>query len=185
MAVNWFFCVAFVHLAGPALALLRRLQRRAHGAGAENSDAVDHATVLRAERAVKEASDLVLIGEPNLCGSPQELWLRVLYESDRDYLNFVELYMVTLLQFGYVALFSPAFPLAGTVAVISNAVGIRIDTWKVFRAARRPLPEGAQDIGAWAILFLFVSVLAVLTNCAVITVTTTRPLFNVTVPATF
>ena len=38
--------------------------------------------------------------------------------------------------------------------------------------------QGAQDIGAWATLFMFVSCLAVLTNSAVISITTTQPLFT-------
>ena len=174
MATNWIFSVCFVHLIGPVLAFLKRLQISA----GKDANQLDLPTLKRAEAAVKEATEMVLNGERNLCASPQELWLRVLVEANNSSLNFVELYMITLLQFGYVALFSPAFPLAGTVAVISNAAGIRVDTWAVFRHSKRPIPMGAQDIGAWSSLFLFVSCLAVLTNCAVITITTTQPLFS-------
>jgi len=45
-----------------------------------------------------------------------------------------------LVQFGYVVLFAPAFPLAALICLLNNIVEIRLDALNFLLAFRRPLP---------------------------------------------
>lgn len=53
------------------------------------------------------------------------------------------------LQFGYVLLFSPAFPLAALCAVVNNVIEIRVDAFKLCNTVQRPFGRQVKDIGAW------------------------------------
>ena len=68
------------------------------------------------------------------------------------------------MQFGYVTLFSAAFPLAPMLAFLSNYVQIRLDAWKVLTLCRRPDPARAEDIGTWSEILDLISTAAVVTN---------------------
>ena len=53
------------------------------------------------------------------------------------------------IQFGYLALFSPVYPLAAFLALLNNILEIRVDAAKLCYATRRPTWTGAADIGSW------------------------------------
>jgi hypothetical protein len=198
MAVNWVVCFGFVHLANPAGRVLggvvrwwkRGCGRRrggrvgpGGGGGGGGEDApVSEALYKLAAASCAQGERRVKEGGVNLCPTPRDLWLRILHESGSGFLNFTEMYLIILLQFGYIALFSPAFPLAGAVAIVANLIGFRVDLWGLLKNSMRPIPTGTQDIGAWNSLFLFLALLSILTNCLVITVATTQPLFTVHFP---
>ncbi|PAA80631.1 hypothetical protein BOX15_Mlig014212g1 [Macrostomum lignano] len=73
-------------------------------------------------------------------------------------------YLELIMQFGFVTLFVPAFPLAPLFALINNLVEIRLDARKLVIGTRRPLPERAQSIGIWFSMMKFVAHLAVISN---------------------
>lgn len=77
-------------------------------------------------------------------------------------------YLEMFLQFGYVFLFSSAFPLAAVWALLNNITEIRSDAFKMCKVFRRPFAETASNIGAWQLAFELISVMAVITNCALI-----------------
>lgn len=77
-------------------------------------------------------------------------------------------YLEMFLQFGYVFLFSSVFPLAAVWALLNNITEIRSDAFKMCRVFQRPFAESASNIGAWQIAFEVISVMAVMTNCALI-----------------
>ncbi|EYB97992.1 hypothetical protein Y032_0135g1936 [Ancylostoma ceylanicum] len=58
-------------------------------------------------------------------------------------------YLEMFIQFGYVLLFSPAFPLAALCAVVNNVVEIRVDAFKLCNTVQRPFGRQVKDIGAW------------------------------------
>ena len=58
-------------------------------------------------------------------------------------------YLEMFIQFGYVLLFSPAFPLAAVCALINNLVEIRVDAFKLCNTVQRPFARQVKDIGAW------------------------------------
>lgn len=58
-------------------------------------------------------------------------------------------YMETTIQFGYVAMFITALPIAGMGALVGILVRTKIDTWRLLRVFQRPIPRGAENIGIW------------------------------------
>jgi len=71
-------------------------------------------------------------------------------------------------QFGYICLFAPAFPLAPLLSFLSNFLEIRADGFKVLKQMRRAWPHGAEDVGTWYSIFEALSVISVFTNAGLI-----------------
>ena len=55
------------------------------------------------------------------------------------------------IQFGYVTLFSSAFPLAAMCAFLNNLVEIRSDAFKLCCVFQRPFGQRVQSIGVWQV----------------------------------
>eukprot|EP00455_Lapot_gusevi_P038989 TRINITY_DN4368_c0_g1_i1.p1 TRINITY_DN4368_c0_g1~~TRINITY_DN4368_c0_g1_i1.p1 ORF type:complete len:875 (+),score=361.69 TRINITY_DN4368_c0_g1_i1:82-2706(+) len=88
------------------------------------------------------------------------------------------------LQFGYVLLFAPAFPLGAAAAVLGNIVENATDTWKLMFTVQRPPYVGASDIGTWLPIFRIMSVIGVMTNCGLIAFTSSQLSEYYTTPPT-
>ncbi|CAG8743189.1 18863_t:CDS:2, partial [Acaulospora morrowiae] len=73
-----------------------------------------------------------------------------------------------IVQFGYIALFGPAFPLAAFFSWINNVVEIRTDAFKYIKTLQRPVAFQTQDIGMWENVLHVLSSLGVLTNAVMI-----------------
>ena len=73
-------------------------------------------------------------------------------------------YVELVIQFGFVTLFSSAFPLAALFALINNLVEVRRDAQKYTKYHKRPIPRRVKDIGIWQPIFTFMAVLSILTN---------------------
>jgi len=71
-------------------------------------------------------------------------------------------------QFGFLALFVTAFPLAPLLAMIGNFIEDRVDRWKLLHSFRRPWPTPGEDIGSWYEIFTLVSVLGVFFNAGIV-----------------
>jgi anoctamin-10 len=54
-----------------------------------------------------------------------------------------------VIQFGYLSLFSPVWPLIPVSFLINNWVELRSDFFKICKEFRRPTPERADTIGPW------------------------------------
>ncbi|EFP10578.1 hypothetical protein CRE_23215 [Caenorhabditis remanei] len=78
--------------------------------------------------------------------------------------DFLEMFI----QFGYVLLFSPAFPLAAVCALINNLIEIRVDAFKLCNTVQRPFGRRVKDIGAWQKAMELLGILGVIVNCALI-----------------
>ncbi|CAM9132883.1 unnamed protein product [Phaeothamnion confervicola] len=83
-------------------------------------------------------------------------------------------YTMSLIQFGYVTFFSLAFPLAPLLALINNLLQTRVDAYKLCRTRRRPVAQKAGGIGVWDNVLELMTVIAVMTNCALVGVTSTQ-----------
>lgn len=55
------------------------------------------------------------------------------------------------MQFGYVVLFSSAFPLAALCALINNLIEIRSDAFKLCTGLQRPFGQRVESIGQWQV----------------------------------
>ena len=58
-------------------------------------------------------------------------------------------YLEMFIQFGYVTLFSSAYPLAGLCALLNNLIEIRSDAFKLCYIHQRPFPQRVESIGSW------------------------------------
>ncbi|VDM81174.1 unnamed protein product [Strongylus vulgaris] len=77
-------------------------------------------------------------------------------------------YLEMFIQFGYVLLFSPAFPLAALCAVVNNVIEIRVDAFKLCNTVQRPFGRQVKSIGAWQKAMELLGVVGVMVNCALI-----------------
>ncbi|KAK7114042.1 anoctamin-10-like isoform X2 [Littorina saxatilis] len=94
---------------------------------------------------------------------------QIVVESAMDvYDGTMDDYLELFLQFGYVYLFSSAFPLAALWAFLNNITEIRSDAFKMCRVFQRPFAESASSTGAWQVAFEIIGVISVITNCALI-----------------
>ncbi|XP_067127758.1 anoctamin-8 isoform X1 [Centruroides vittatus] len=77
-------------------------------------------------------------------------------------------YLEMFIQFGYVILFSSAFPMAGMCALMNNIIEIRSDAFKLCMIFQRPFGQRVENIGTWQDAMEFMGVIAVIVNCALI-----------------
>eukprot|EP01041_Mallomonas_annulata_P010589 gene10589-22100_t len=98
----------------------------------------------------------------------EQEFLRTQYVSGKGSIqDFAE----TAVEFGYMVMFVVALPIAPLGALISNMLQLKFDSYKLLHMFQRPLPQGAEDIGAWQGIFTFISIAAVLTNAGLIVFT--------------
>lgn len=85
-----------------------------------------------------------------------------------EYVRPLDDYLEMFIQFGYVLLFSPAFPLAALCALANNLFEVRIDAFKLCNAVQRPFARRVKSIGAWQRAMELMGVVGVMVNCALI-----------------
>lgn len=71
-------------------------------------------------------------------------------------------------QFGYIVLFAPAFPLAPLLAFVNNIVEIRAAGFKLCHGYRRPVVKRRSGLGTWAIVLNSLGFMAVIMNSTMI-----------------
>ncbi|RJE20040.1 plasma membrane channel protein, partial [Aspergillus sclerotialis] len=72
------------------------------------------------------------------------------------------------IQFGYLALFSPTWPLVPVSFLINNWVELRSDFFKICMEYRRPTPQRADTIGPWLDSLGFLSWVGSITSSALL-----------------
>lgn len=80
-------------------------------------------------------------------------------------------YTEIVVQFGFVMLFTVAFPLAPLGGLVLNALEMKTDGLKLFKMVRRPFPEDTEDIGTWLLILHVLTVVSVLTNAGLLVTT--------------
>ncbi|XP_047216782.1 anoctamin-10 [Girardinichthys multiradiatus] len=94
---------------------------------------------------------------------------QVRLEADMcTYLGTFDDYLELFLLFGYVSLFSCVYPLAAVLVVLNNITEVYSDAFKMCHVFKRPFADPAANIGVWQLAFETISVIAVVTNCALI-----------------
>lgn len=139
----------------------RRMQRSDQQAKGTHSDGVGEKKQKEEESEGDKMGDVVTKGELESC--------MFQYESTFD--DYLEL----VIQFGYVMLFAPVFPLAALCALTNNILEIRSDAFKLCFVFQRPFAADSADqtrsIGEWANVLYYLSIVAIPTNCALMAVT--------------
>lgn len=77
-------------------------------------------------------------------------------------------YREMVMQFGYVAMFSVAWPLAACCFLVNNWVELRSDALKIAISSRRPIPWRTDSIGPWLTALSFLSWLGSITSSAIV-----------------
>ncbi|XP_076358158.1 anoctamin-10-like [Tachypleus tridentatus] len=77
-------------------------------------------------------------------------------------------YLEMFIQFGYVFLFSSVYPLAAFWALLNNILEMKTDAFKLCKVYQRPIARPARGIGAWQKAFEVIGAVAVMTNCALL-----------------
>ncbi|KAF7562489.1 hypothetical protein G7046_g1630 [Stylonectria norvegica] len=77
-------------------------------------------------------------------------------------------YREMVMQFGYLSLFSVAWPLAACCFLINNWVELRSDALKIAISCRRPIPWRSDSIGPWLTALGFLSWLGSITSAAIV-----------------
>ncbi|XP_041861945.1 anoctamin-8 isoform X2 [Melanotaenia boesemani] len=77
-------------------------------------------------------------------------------------------YQEMFVQFGYVVLFSSAFPLAAMCALINNIIEIRSDAFKLCTGLQRPFGVRVESIGQWQTAMEAMGLIAIVVNCYLI-----------------
>ncbi|OQR85122.1 transmembrane protein 16K, partial [Thraustotheca clavata] len=75
-----------------------------------------------------------------------------------------------ILQYCYVTLYAPIFPLAPLFAYLNNLIEARSDFFKLINiyGLQRPYAKHADGIGIWSRLLYVISIVAVLVNCGLL-----------------
>lgn len=81
-------------------------------------------------------------------------------------------YMEMVINYGYVVMFSTAFPIVPLLALFMASSELRIDAWKLVNLCRRPYPDVADGIGVWYKIIQTISFVGALTNTAILSFTT-------------
>ncbi|KAF8945156.1 Anoctamin-7 [Haplosporangium gracile] len=79
-----------------------------------------------------------------------------------------EEYRELVIQFGFCTLFVTAFPIAPIFALLNNILEIRVDAYKLLTQHKRPVAQGAQDIGSWGTILMLLTHISVFTNACLI-----------------
>ncbi|XP_060575642.1 anoctamin-8-like isoform X2 [Ruditapes philippinarum] len=77
-------------------------------------------------------------------------------------------YLEMFIQYGYVILFSSAFPLAALFALLNNVIEIRSDAFKLCIYHQRPFGKRVRNIGIWQDALRVMGLIAVVVNSALI-----------------
>lgn len=75
-------------------------------------------------------------------------------------------YLELAIQFGYITLFSIAFPLSTTMLFIGLWLEMLVDKLKILKLVRRPIPLASKDIGSWYSIFSNICALSIVSNTA-------------------
>lgn len=71
-------------------------------------------------------------------------------------------------QFGYIVLFAPAFPLAPLLAFVNNIIEMRAAGYKLCHGYRRPVVKPRDGLGTWILVLNTLGFLAVIMNSTMI-----------------
>ncbi|CAL4114068.1 unnamed protein product [Meganyctiphanes norvegica] len=110
---------------------------------------------------VKENQNCDIKKSPMITQTEKEADLECIQDAVEDYLEM-------FIQFGYVSLFSSAFPLAAFWAFLNNIIEIKSDAFKFCNLYKRPRVKRVRSIGVWQSAFELLGVIGVATNCALL-----------------
>ncbi|KAG9258853.1 calcium-activated chloride channel-domain-containing protein [Emericellopsis atlantica] len=121
-------------------------------------------------QAADKAKEFQQKDKPKVQDHPEEAEFlqRVRHECELETYDVSGDYREMVIQYGYLALFSVAWPLASTCFLINNWFELRSDAVKIAISSRRPIPWRADSIGPWMTALGFLSWLGSVTSSAIV-----------------
>ena len=98
------------------------------------------------------------------------LWEEVMLPEHDSFVD----YLFAVTQFAYVTCFSVILPITPLIVLINHLLNMRLDAFKLCRGRRRPLAQKTGGIGVWNHVLHIVTVIAILTNCALMALTSSQ-----------
>jgi len=86
-------------------------------------------------------------------------------------------YNELVLNFGYIAFFCSAFPVAALACYINNVFELKVDAYNYLYQTKRTHYEGARNIGVWMKIMEIISYIGVVTNVSIIAFTDRSQLY--------
>ncbi len=83
-------------------------------------------------------------------------------------------YLFAVTQFAYVTCFSVILPITPLIVLFNHLLNMRLDAFKLCRGRRRPLALKTGGIGVWNHVLHVVTVIAILTNCSLMALTSSQ-----------
>lgn len=112
-----------------------------------------------------EQRKLTLVNRRLLLEQAQdEIWREVSLPPHDSFPEYIQ----AVVQFAFVTCFSVVLPITPLVCMLNHLLSMRFDAYKLCRGRRRPLAQQTGGIGIWEHVLHIVTVIAVLTNCALI-----------------
>lgn len=163
------------------LACINNLRKRKKGAvGPDSESAAERDKRLRREIAVKVKKHKPLTPAEQAAYAEDELVFDVCAQFERVELKSVAFglsptfyeFNELAIQFGYVIMFSAAWPAAAFLALLNNLVELRLDSIKILKITRRvPATDQVNGIGAWRQVLVFLLYLGLATNLLIMAYT--------------
>ncbi|TWU76631.1 hypothetical protein ED733_008259 [Metarhizium rileyi] len=97
-----------------------------------------------------------------------EFLKRVRDECELEIYDVTDDYREMVMQFGYLSLFSVAWPLAACCFLVNNWVELRSDGLKIAISCKRPIPWRSDSIGPWLDALGFLAWLGSITSAAIV-----------------
>lgn len=77
-------------------------------------------------------------------------------------------YMEMVIGYGYVVLFSVAFPYTPLIVLFLSALELRVDAWKLCNLTKRPFPAQDNSIGVWMVIIQIMALVGAATNTGIV-----------------
>lgn len=121
-------------------------------------------------QAFAKAEEFQAKEHPHVKDHPEEadFLQRVRHECELEAYDVSGDYREMVIQYGYLSMFSVAWPLAASCFLVNNWVELRSDAVKIAIGSRRPIPWRADSIGPWLSAIGFLSWLGSLSSSAIV-----------------
>jgi len=120
------------------------------------------------ERKSRRAYTSNLLGTQSGATTIAKLPRRARKEAELDHYNVQDDIQEMVVQFGYLALFSPVWPLISVGFLINNWIELRSDFLKICIEHQRPAPIRADSIGPWLSSLEFLNWLGSISTAAIV-----------------
>jgi hypothetical protein len=120
------------------------------------------------ERKLKRAQSSNVLGTQSRALTALKLPVQARNEAELENYNVQDDIQEMVVQFGYLALFSPVWPLISVGFLINNWIELRSDFLKICIEHQRPAPIRADSIGPWLASLEFLNWLGSISTAAIV-----------------